>query len=127
MSTTIEDTIRTLDAARIQSLIEADYAAFEAMCDPRLVYVHSRGHADTFEQYFGNLRSGVARYIGAKHDIDSIIVSDDETAVFVSGRFEAEIERADGRRPIRSLSGITWFLTDGEWKIVAARMTALPD
>jgi hypothetical protein len=119
---TVDDTIRELDARRIRAILENDAEAMAALCHPDFVYVHSLGKVDPLADYLESIRTG--KRLKAENVIDSIISTD--TAAFVSGRYNAEMSTPDGVLSVSVLGGLTWLLIDGEWKLVAARMSVAP-
>ena len=121
-----EQAVRGAEDRRFAAMLAGDWDALAALCDPRLIYTHSSGVADTRDSYLEKCRSGYYAYHHIDHPISTILMLDDAALVF--GEMNAEITSGGKPKTLRNLTLTVWHRgrDDSEWRMIGFQPTAPP-
>jgi Domain of unknown function (DUF4440) len=126
MRTALQQEILTLEARRIEAIVNRDIATLSTILAADLSYTHSDGRTDTKASFLALIQDAEHIYRGVEYSSTEVILSGN--AAIVRGR--AQI-RLGGGATGRDLSYPVLFLDvyalrSGVWQMVAWQATRIP-
>jgi hypothetical protein len=108
-----------------QAMIDKDFAAFEQILSPRLVYTHSTAVSETKDQYLAGVGNGLYEY-------ESIATRDTRVTIrgqvaVINGVVDMRVS-AEGqpKELIHLLFVLVWVKEGGKWQLELRQATRIP-
>lgn len=115
--------IHSLEAQRYTAMQIADLGAFERLCHPALVYVHSNGIEDNLKRYLEKCREGLYRYHRIDHAVNEVRISQNTALAF--GEMSADITSHGVDKSIHNRTLSVWLHTGLGWQLFAYQPTPI--
>lgn len=115
------------ERARLQALVDGDWAVLQSLFDNELVITHSNGRRDSRETFLYACTSGALRYLQMEQDLSAITLRRDHAVV--SAILRGSVVVPGGMRiDIHALSTAVWTRgsENGSWRLLAVHTTSIP-
>lgn len=121
-SASLDVHIQRLEDQRYHAVLTGDLETFEGLCDPRLVYTHTRGDRDSLDSYISKLRTGALQYFRIDRKTEQIAVIGNTALVFTQVNADLSVHGSPKSMKCNALA--VWVNEAGSWKFIAYQPTA---
>jgi len=118
------DTVRALEAARFEAIVDGRWDDFAAICHPELRYTHATGAIDTRASYLEKLENGHYDYHYIDHTVEHTSIQ--PGTVLLWGTMTAELRAGAHTKKINNRTLTVWVLHDDQWLLLAQQPTPIP-
>jgi uncharacterized protein (TIGR02246 family) len=123
-ASSMEADVLKAEQARVNALVNNDYAALQSLLSDDLTYTHSTASRQTKTEFLASLRAGLFKYKAIEHEQKRVRVYGD-TAVLTT--FTRVTAISDGRESQVTLRAtIVYVKGGGRWQMVAWQSTRVP-
>lgn len=121
-----EAEVRRAERALYDAMVARDFAAFERLLAPDLVYVHSTAVAESRAEYLAGVAQGLYEYESVASR--GVRVRGDGAIVLMDGVCDMRVG-AKGQAPqvIHLLFVLVWSKTPSGWRLLHRHATRMPD
>lgn len=122
-ATASEAEVRAAEKAWSEAVVGGDWAALDGVLHDELIYSHSTGAVDDRASYFGNLKSGVARYDVIDYERTTVKVFSDSAVTHSIVHMKGQ--SGDTPFDVNLIMMHVWVKGEGGWRLAAHQTTPL--
>ena len=116
--------IRQLEEQRYAAMLAGDTAVLDGLLDPKLVYTHSSGVADTKTSYIEGVRSKIWEYQQIERSDETIVLRDNLALVFSRLKIDINVRGVPKHLDNRALAVWTKDAAS-DWRLLALHSTPI--
>jgi uncharacterized protein (TIGR02246 family) len=121
-----EDEVMAAEHARVQALLNLDYAVLDKVMADDLIFCHASGMTDTKMTYLAAMHSDVLHYYAIDGTGMKLRMMGDKAAV-LNGPVTLKVRnRTPEPRELKLQATAVYEKRDGRWQLISYQTTALP-